>query len=226
LIGELQKGTVYYRCHTKNCPMKGIREEAVATIVGRTLRDLEFTNAEKEYLAKRIQTLKANWFEEKEKQLGNLSVTLQHVSERLNRLTDAYLDGTIEREIYEERKAALLFERRAIEDRLNDLKTGKTSIPEEVQEFLELAGDAYSLYKTPIIEKKRRLLKMVTSNCSVDEGTLDFTYAIPFREVAQREKSIDGGPSKVVHRTLDTLLSRLLAHFKKHPRFNTEADAV
>jgi Recombinase len=141
-------------------------------------------------------------------------------------ITDAYLDGTIEREIYEERKAALLFERRAIEDRLNDLKTGKTSIPEEVQEFLELAGDAYSLYKTPIIEKKRRLLKMVTSNCSVDEGTLDFTYAIPFREVAQREKSIDGGPSKVVHRTLDTLLSRLLAHFKKHPRFNTEADAV
>jgi site-specific DNA recombinase len=226
LIGELQKGTVYYRCHTKNCPMKGIREEAVATIVGRTLRDLEFTNAEKEYLAKRIQTLKANWFEEKEKQLGNLSVTLQHVSERLNRLTDAYLDGTIEREIYEERKAALLFERRAIEDRLNDLKTGKTSIPEEVQEFLELAGDAYSLYKTPIIEKKRRLLKMVTSNCSVDEGTLDFTYAIPFREVAQREKSIDGGPSRVVHRTLDALLNRLLAHFKKHPGFNTEADAV
>jgi site-specific DNA recombinase len=215
LIGELQKGTVYYRCHTKNCPMKGIREEAVATIVGRTLRDLEFTNAEKEYLAKRIQTLKANWFEEKEKQLGNLSVTLQHVSERLNRLTDAYLDGTIEREIYEERKAALLFERRAIEDRLNDLKTGKTSIPEEVQEFLELAGDAYSLYKTPIIEKKRRLLKMVTSNCSVDEGTLDFTYAIPFREVAQREKSIDGGPSKVLHRTLEQLLQRLLAHFKK-----------
>jgi site-specific DNA recombinase len=225
LIGELQKGTVYYRCHTKNCPMKGIREEAVATIVGRTLRDLEFTNAEKEYLAKRIQTLKANWFEEKEKQLGNLSVTLQHVSERLNRLTDAYLDGTIEREIYEERKAALLFERRAIEDRLNDLKTGKTSIPEEVQEFLELAGDAYSLYKTPIIEKKRRLLKMVTSNCSVDEGTLDFTYAIPFREVAQREKSIDGGPSKVVHRTLDTLLTRLLAHFKKSPGFETEVDA-
>jgi site-specific DNA recombinase len=222
LIGELQKGTVYYRCHTKNCPMKGIREESVATVVGRMLRDLEFTQAEKEYLAKRIQRLKANWFEEKERQLGNLNVTLQHVSERLNRLTDAYLDGTIEKEIYEERKAALLFERRGIEDRLNDLKMGKTSIPEEIQKFLELAGDAYSVYKTPIIEKKRRLLKTVTSNCSVDQGSLDFTYAIPFHEVAQREKSIDGGPSKVVHRTLEQLLQRLLAHFKKQRELETK----
>jgi chromosome segregation ATPase len=110
--------------------MKGMREEAVTTVVEQSLRELEFTQAEKEYLAKRIKVLKAGWFEEKEKQLGNLNVTLQHVSDRLNRLTDAYLDGTIEKEIYEERKAALLFERRAIEDRLNDLKTGKTSIPE------------------------------------------------------------------------------------------------
>ncbi len=153
LIGELQKGRVYYRCHTKNCPMKGMREEEVTSVVERRLRELEFTDAERDYLATRIQTLKTNWFREKEKQLGDLNVTLQHVSERLNRLTDAYLDGTIEKEIYEERKAALLFERRGIESRLNDLKTGKTSIPEEVQKFLELAGSAYSLYKTPNTEK-------------------------------------------------------------------------
>lgn len=226
LIGELQKGNVYYRCHTKNCAMKGMREEAVTTIVERSLRELEFTEAEKEYLAKRIRSLKANWFREKEKQLGDLNVTLQHVSERLNRLTDAYLDGTIEKEIYEERKAALLFERRAIEDRLNDLKTGKTSIPEEVQKFLELAGDAYSLYKRPITEKKRRILKTVTSNCFVDEGNLDFAYAIPFREVAERAKNSDGGPSKVVHRTLDALLKRLLVHFKNNPGFDSQAGAV
>jgi hypothetical protein len=214
LIGELQKGHVYYRCHTKNCPMKGMREEAVANIVDQKLRELQFTDAERNYLATRIQALKANWLQEKEKQLGNLNVKFQQVSEHLSRLTDAFLDGTIEKEIYEERKTSLLFEKRAIEDRLNDLKSNKTSIPEEVQKFLELAGDAYSLYKTPITEKKRRLLKIVTSNCSVDEESLDFAFAIPFREVAQREKSIDGRPSKVRHRTLDTLLDSLVAQIR------------
>jgi len=152
-------------------------------------------------------------------------VKFQQVSEHLSRLTDAFLDGTVEKEIYEERKTSLLFEKRAVEDRLNDLRSNKTSIPEEVQKFIELAGDAYSLYKTPITEKKRRLLKTVTSNCSVDEENLDFTFAIPFREVAQREKSSDGRPSKVIHRTLDVLLNWLLAHFEKEPKLEIEAVA-
>jgi DNA invertase Pin-like site-specific DNA recombinase len=226
LIGELQKGHVYYRCHIRSCPMKAIREEAVSTVVEQRLRTLQFTDAEKAYLATRIQALKANWFIEKEKQFGNLNMTFQQTSERLSRLTDAFLDGTIEKEIYEERKTSLLFEKRAIEDRLNDLKTGKTSITEEVQKFIELAGDAYSLYQTPITEKKRRLLKIVTSNCSADAETLDFAYVIPFREVAQREKNIDGRPSKVVHRTLDRLLASLMAHISMCASANSAFDVT
>jgi hypothetical protein len=191
--------------------MKGMREEAVATVVERNLRELQFTGAEREYLAERIQVLKANWFQEKERQLGNLNMKFQQVSERLNRLTDAFLDGTVEKELYEERKTALLFEKRAIEDQLNDLKTGRRSIPDEVEKFIELAGSAYSLYQTPITEKKRRLLKIVTSNCSAGEENLEFAYAIPFLQIANREKSNDGRPSKVVYRTLDALLTSLVA---------------
>jgi hypothetical protein len=204
--------------------MKAIREEAVSTVVEQCLRDLEFTDEEKAYLATRIQALKANWFKEKETQFSNLNVMFQQISERLSRLTDAFLDGTIEKEIYEERKTSLLFEKRAIEDRLNDLKSNKTSIPEEVEKFIELAGDAYSLYQTPITEKKRRLLKVVTSNCSADAETLDFAYVIPFREVAQREKNIDGRPSKVVHRTLGALLDSLMTHIERCASANAAFD--
>jgi hypothetical protein len=190
--------------------MTGILEEAISTVVEQRLRELQFTDAEKSYLETRIQALKSDWFKEKEEQLGNLNVIFQQISERLSRLTDAFLDGTVEKEIYEERKTSLLFEKRAIEGRLNDLKSNKASIPEEIQKFIELAGNAYSLYQTPIAEKKRRILKIVTSNCSADGETLDFAYAIPFNQIASREKSIDGRPSKVVHRTLDTLLDSLL----------------
>ena len=168
LIGELQKGHVYYRCHTRSCPMKGLREESVTNVVEHNLRQLQFTDVEKAYLGARIRALKANWFQEREKQVGNLTLKLEQVSERLSRLTDAFLDGTVEKEIYEERKASILFEKRSIEDRLNDLKSNRASIPEEIQKFIELAGDSYSLYQTPISDNKRRLLKTVTSNCSAD----------------------------------------------------------
>jgi site-specific DNA recombinase len=227
LIGELQKGHVYYRCHTKDCPMKGIREETVAAVVEESLRKLQFTDAERDYIVTRIQALKASWFKEKEKQLGNLNVKFQQVAEHLSRLTDAFLDGTIEKEIYEDRKTSLLFEKRAIEDRLIDLRSNKSSIPEEVQKYIELAGDAYSLYKTPITEKKRRLLKTVTSNCSVDQENLDFAYTIPFAQIANREQSNDGRPSKVTHRTLDALIASLATQIRALPSlaaiFGTES---
>lgn len=214
LIGELQKGHVYYRCHTKACPMKGLREEAVASVVEQNLRQLQFTDAERNYLAARIRVLKANWFQESEKQVGNLTVKLEQVSDRLSRLTDALLDGTVEKEIYQERKASLLLEKRSLEDRLNDLKSNRTSIPQEVQKFIELAGDVYSLYQTSISDKKRRLMKIVTSNCCADAETLDFAYAIPFNQIASRERSGDGRPSKVVHRTLDALIASLTAQIE------------
>jgi site-specific DNA recombinase len=37
LIGEIQKGHVYYRCHTRDCATKGVREDSVEGKVDRTL---------------------------------------------------------------------------------------------------------------------------------------------------------------------------------------------
>jgi len=141
-------------------------------------------------------------------------VTLQQITERLNRLTDAFLDGTVEKNIYEERKTALLREKRSTEDQLNRLKDPRASVPDTVQKFLELAGSTYSLYKTAMIEKKRRILQIVTSNFAVCSGTLDFAYAIPFNEVAERENNTDGRPRKVIHRTLDKLVTSLVSQLE------------
>jgi DNA invertase Pin-like site-specific DNA recombinase len=211
LIGEIQKGNVYYRCQIKDCPTKTIREETVQSLVNKELQRLQFSQAERQYFEDAIKLLKTNWFAEKEKHVTALSVKREQVTERLNRLTDAFLDQAIERELYEEKKTALLFERRGVEDQLSSFKTNQRSIPDELQQFLELAGDMYSLYKTASVEKKRRLLKTVTSNCTIRDKTLDFAFTIPFRTLANREIYTDGGPSKGIHRTWDALLDSLVA---------------
>src|SRR5262249_19642988 len=114
LIGETKKGHIYYRCHTRVCPEKGIREEAVAAVVEGALKKLEFSEVENESFGRAIQTLKENWFKQKEEELAVLNVKREQVTERLNRLTDAYLDQALERDLFETRKTALLMERRAI----------------------------------------------------------------------------------------------------------------
>jgi DNA invertase Pin-like site-specific DNA recombinase/uncharacterized Zn finger protein (UPF0148 family) len=211
LIGELKKGRVYYRCHTKSCPTTSVREDAVEALVATNLAKLAFNVEEKEYLTTRIKELKARWIEDKESELMNLRVKHEQVSERLRRLTDAYLDQAIERDLFEERKASLLFERQAVTERMKDLSENRTSIPDELQNFIELAHDAYSLYQMALPDKKRRLVQMVTSNFFCREKTLDFAMKEPFQAVASRSVYSNGGPPKAVHGTLDLLIKNICA---------------
>jgi len=210
LIGEEKKGITYYRCHTKTCPKTCVREDGIVAAVHKALNTLAFSPAEKAYLMQRITELKANWIENREAYLQALTMRLTQVIDRLNRLTDVYLDQGLDKELFEERKTALIQERRTLEDQKRDYEANRRSLPEELQKIVELAGDAYSLYRMSDPAKKRRLLRIVMSNCTVRQKTLDFAYAMPFREVAAREKDNDGGPSKEIGRTLESLLDRLL----------------
>jgi len=213
LIGESQKGITYYRCHAKACPKTIVREDGIVSAVHEALMALAFSPEEKTYLMGRITELKANWIENREAHLQALTMRLTQVIERLNRLTDAYLDQALDKELFEERKTALIQERRMLDDQKRDYEANRRSVPEELQKIVELAGDAYSLYKMADLAKKRRLLRIIMSNCKVKQKTLDFAYAMPFREVAAREKNDDGGPSKEIGRTLEFLLDRLIKVF-------------
>jgi site-specific DNA recombinase len=217
LIGEIQRGHVYYRCQTKECPTTSIRQELAHTAIGEKLEALEFTQAEKDYLVSATKELKDRWIVDREQVLKNLSVRKEQLTERLNRLTDAFLDGTIDTNLFEERKAAILFERQAIQGNMDSITRNERSIPELLESFLERAGSAYSLYQTPFVEKKRRMLKIATSNISLREKTIDLAFTAPFNEIAKREKAVDGGPSSEIARTWDPLLMQLLARFEKEP---------
>lgn len=209
LIGERQKGHVYYRCHTRTCPTTSIREEAIDGVVRENFQRLIFTEGEKSQFKDMITSLKHQWVEDRERHITQANIRLQSIANRLNRLTDAYLDQAIEKSLFEERKAALIFERQEAQEMLLKLKDPNASIPDALEKFLELAGDAFSLYERSLPLKKRGLVKMTTSNVSVDQKTVDFAWQIPFREIAMREKSDDGRPSQGLARTLHAVLASL-----------------
>jgi hypothetical protein len=217
LIGELQKGRVYYRCHTKTCPGASIREDAVSEEVVHKLCALTFSDREKDQLMARIRELKATWIVSREQELQGLKIKVEQLTERLNRLTDIYLEGTLDREMFEERKAALISERRALSDRRADYEADRASVPDELQKFVELAGSAYSLYKEASVAKKRRLLRTVMSNCILQHKCVEFTWRPPFREVAEREQETDGAPSKEIGRTSAPLIDWLFKFFGERP---------
>ncbi len=217
LIGELQKGHVYYRCHAKNCPTKGIREDAMNEVVQRVLPRLNFTGEERLYLEHRVAQMREHWVTEKEEAVKALTIRLGQLNERVARLTDAYIDGAVEKQLFEERKTALLLERKDTEDKLAAFRDGRSSTPDRLAEFLELAGSLCSSYESAFPEEKRDLLRTVTSNREVDGKNIVLTMAEPFAFIAERAENAHGAPQRDTPRTLDPLIEKLDIWLKQNP---------
>jgi len=192
LIGETQKGHVYYRCHKKGCPTTSIRQEDVDTTVRQALEPLRFSLKESQYLQTEVLRLRTEWVGEREKQVKALKLSLAANEDRMKRLTDAFLDQAIDRGTFEERKKALLEERLGIEQKLVRLESNSGDVPDQLEKFLELAESAYLSYKKGIPAEKRDLLKTVTSNRFVDRKNVSIKLFLPFEMVANRPDFTDG----------------------------------
>jgi len=210
LVAERQKGHVYYRCQTTSCPVKCFREEQVDEQIAAQIIPLQFNPAEKAYVRRKLSTMKVDWVKRHEENVRSLTLNLTALENRLNRLTDAYLDQAIDRTLFEQKKTTLILEKKGLEEKLAELKNGgSTGMPAAIEEFLELAGNAYVRWKLAKEEEKRDLLQDIASNCDVDEKSVMLTLKLPFSEIAGRPVCMDGGPYRYRPRTLDALILRL-----------------
>lgn len=209
LVGERQKGHVYYRCHTRGCHTKGIREQMVEDAVLTRLRPLQFSAKENQYLRDRLLALRGRWQEEASQRKESLDLRLRQLTERLARLTDAYLDGDLDKNLFAERKGMLLTERREVEDTLDGRQQKNRQAPERLAIFLELAGNAYLSYKTGLPEERRALLKIVTSNRTMTDKSLEISLVPPFKEISDRLQDSNGGAKRNRARTWTKLLAFL-----------------
>lgn len=186
LIGELQKGHVYYRCHNPVCHQKTIREEFIEEAVAGKLKQLRFSELENKYLKERISVYLGAMNEKREAFDKSLRLQLTQLKDRLSRLTDALIDGIVDKDIFQQKKSALLFEQRALEDKLASLIGSEGSVMESIEKFLELINSAYLTYKTEIHAEKRELVKIMTSNLEVDGKNVMVKLKNPFALVENR----------------------------------------
>jgi hypothetical protein len=211
LVGEVQKGYVYYRCHGKGCPCRMVPEPAIQKAVIGTLKRLEFTQEERDYCRQRLNGMAQQWNEQRERATQGISLNLDQLKQRQTKLTDAFLDEAIDKETFEERKAALLVERRQLEERLNELKNQDGSIERKLRDLLELTSSAYSAYRTAQTAEKRELVKIVSSNRSLNAQSLTFTVSKPFDLIQKRFEISNGCHVRVAVRDVwERLLPRLI----------------
>jgi DNA invertase Pin-like site-specific DNA recombinase len=211
LIAERQKGHVYYRCHTKSCPQPCVREETIGAEVSQFFQKVRYDDQEREYYKARIATLKTTWASRQEDETKNLTLKQSQTTDRLNRLTDAYLDQALDKTMFEERKKSLLLEQKGVEENLMNTRRNNGASPDKLEIFLELAGDAWLSHKLATPEDAREMLNVFTSNRLAEGQKIDLKPSISFQEIVNRPK-IDGcAPERAIPRTWDRIIDSLAA---------------
>ena len=209
LIGELQKGRVYYRCHTSGCPTS-VREDHVDACIRQAIARMELSEEEHEALCAALADLETEASKHQEETTRALRLSLQGLRSRLDRLTDALLDGVIDQEAYIRKRDTLMRDSRVIEEELAISESGATRRWDEVANFLELAKSLQCTYEMALAHEKREFLREATSNRLVSGKNIEITWQKAYQALAERPKVSNGDPSRDVGRTTRLFIERLI----------------
>lgn len=215
LIASRHKGRVYYRCQTRTCPTTCLREDRIDESVRAAARKLQLTDAEWAAVRADIDTVLAHQKIDIAEELRNIALAITVNDERVARLTDAYLDNVIEREIYLSRKEKFLYERGALVERRNSLEAGHDGLKRRIECILELArafGDMPDLENDDCV---RDTLARATSNLTLSQKTVVIAWANPFEQLIAAEPVTLGGPARGKPRTAVQRVSRILAEYTR-----------
>lgn len=198
MIPELQKGHVYYRCHARACPTKCVREEAIEKAVQDRLSSIRLTDQD-------IEKVVA-WFESyiaglrSEEVVGTLEAQLAQIDQRMDRLTDAYVDGMIDQDTFQRRRERLMFDRRRLTEQ-RDNRTSALPNPDQLAQILELAKSLPATYERADGAGKRQILETATSNRSVRGKEVEIEPSDWVAEVENLASTPFGDPVRGTSRT-------------------------
>ncbi len=201
LIGERHKERyVYYRCQAPSCHGICINESVVEERFRAQFARLPFTPVELGDLRDMITRLRGTAALEHKKREQSLLLLLAQCEERLSRLTDALIDGLIDKPTFNARKRSLLIEKRGLMDQSLVTDTEQL-IADKIDEYLELSNTAEISYATPIVPEKRDVVNSTASNCTVYGKNPVVTLKSPFRELIELRNSVGSDPQRDDART-------------------------
>lgn len=169
MIGEKQKGRIYYRCHTSGCGSKTLREDRIDEVASSYLRQFRLSAEDTEKLRAVFQSRIGQHIQKSPHHTA--SIELKKTEERLSRLTDKLLDGLIDDDTYAAKRAELCaaqvkWQKLAENDRPS------TWYMNRFDELLERINTLWRMFETGTLEQCRDILVFASSNRTVGRENL------------------------------------------------------
>lgn len=224
LIGEKQKGNVYYRCHTRNCETKGLREELIEKNLKNLLSQIALDDNEYEAFKELVTDEDRNLKGKKESREKALFLQLNQLKKRQSLIADAYVDEVFDKATYLAKKNDLILKEQEMREKLNNLDVNSRSVITELELLLELVNSAYLCWENGSLFEKREIVKNLTSNFSVKGKSVLVKLEFPFELIRKRPSFPTGRPQRDATRTFREIVKKLVRYFKNNPTSKSRSD--
>jgi site-specific DNA recombinase len=202
MIPEQQKGNVYYRCQTRDCATKTVREEAIAEAIDACLDNACLSEADQQSARHQIEQWAKGGVDEEA--LRSLALREANLKDRLDRLTDALIDRVIDRPAFSERSERLAIEEAQIADERRQL-ADKAKSAANILSLLELTNDLKRGHEMGNVPEIRQWVEMTCSNRRI---SLKNVYLEPSNWLASLRELANFAQCEP-HRSKDRTLSAL-----------------
>ena len=156
LTGERQKAHIYYRCHSKKCPEKSYREDALEKEMTKAVARIRWTENQIETFRRKLTS--RDLFADQDTMRSSLNLRAAGIQTRQSRLTDLFVDGSISDAEYQMRKGQLKLDLARIDEEratLGELKKRQGSL----DELVDFVCSLRELHRSASPGQKRRLLQ-------------------------------------------------------------------
>ncbi len=172
ITSEVQKGHVYYRCTKKKnaCSQKYIREENLTSVISGILQKFSLSAPWADEMIKILEIEKTKEAQGAEGWRKNIDIEVSTVNEKLNKLLDAHLDGTLDKEEYVAKKEELINLKTSLNEKSKSFSAKPYHWLEQAEKFILDAKQAGIIALSENLPAKGGFLGKIGSNLALKEG--------------------------------------------------------
>lgn len=182
---EIKKKKFYYLvCYKEDGTRLYIPEEDITEQINYILDGIYIPDDMLQMLKEHLQNSKSSEVEYRNRELGRLQESITKAKQRLDSLFNMRLDGEIDKEAYEDKRAQLQIEIDRANDKIKAHGKADDSFNETLLGLFEIASEAGELFRSSKnIELKRLLLRFLFDSLKIKEGVIYYKLKTPFAEM-------------------------------------------
>jgi DNA invertase Pin-like site-specific DNA recombinase len=183
ITAETKKGFIYYRCTKRftNCKQRYTREEKLAAQIGKVIQKVSLCDDWTRKILEQLEKDKNSSVQSSLPQQQNLQAKITEIENRISKLIDVYLEGSLSLTEYQGKKEFLINEKKKLQEALQDFAAGGNNWFEQARLLVTSLNRAHCALKEGNLESQKEFLQKIGSNFILKERRLIFSSAAPYR---------------------------------------------